>query len=199
MFEALASFLHCFPPTLMSQGISRGTTGIQRCLRGSKSRISMSISCWAQWHNHSSRLHRQEQPEQLAMLVQRFRLKQQLQRVLNEERRRQRVILSAIAHQLLAPWASRVACPFSWRIFIGNQPQWWICSIVHNCLGRGRSGSACHKVCWLGKALEIPLKWFERVWFGDLGRRFESVRNDVGHMIYIYIYIYYLYSDIYII
>lgn len=39
--------------------------------------------------------------EQLAMLVQRFRLKQQLQRVLAEESRRQRVILSAIAHQLL--------------------------------------------------------------------------------------------------
>lgn len=39
--------------------------------------------------------------DQLAMLVQRFRLKQQLQRVLAEEKRRQRVILSAIAHQLL--------------------------------------------------------------------------------------------------
>jgi len=47
-----------------------------------------------------------EQPEQLAMLVQRFRLKQQLQRVLNEERRRQRVILSAIAHQLLVMFQS---------------------------------------------------------------------------------------------
>jgi len=40
------------------------------------------------------------------MLVQRFRLKQQLQRVLNEERRRQRVILSAIAHQLLVMFQS---------------------------------------------------------------------------------------------
>ena len=39
---------------------------------------------------------------QLAALVQRFRLKSHLQRVLAEERRKQRVILSAIASQLLA-------------------------------------------------------------------------------------------------
>ncbi|CAJ1329647.1 unnamed protein product [Effrenium voratum] len=39
--------------------------------------------------------------EQLASLVQRFHLKLQLQKVLAEERRRQRVILSAIASQLL--------------------------------------------------------------------------------------------------
>ena len=47
--------------------------------------------------------------EQLAMLVQRFRLKQQLQRVLAEEKRRQRVILSAIAHQLLVSLAQMAA------------------------------------------------------------------------------------------
>ena len=39
--------------------------------------------------------------EQLALLVHRFKLKQQLQKVLNEEKRRQRVILRAIAGQLL--------------------------------------------------------------------------------------------------
>jgi hypothetical protein len=43
------------------------------------------------------------------MLVQRFRLKQQLQRVLAEEKRRQRVILSAIAHQLLVSLAQMAA------------------------------------------------------------------------------------------
>ena len=40
--------------------------------------------------------------QQLAALVQRFRLKAHLQRVVAEERRKQRVILSAIASQLLA-------------------------------------------------------------------------------------------------
>lgn len=39
--------------------------------------------------------------EQLALLVLRFRLKQQLQWVLAEEKRRNRVILIAIATQLL--------------------------------------------------------------------------------------------------